>query len=233
MTYGWFRWEDILFAHWRVPARELKPRLPEGVTLDLHKGRAWASLVALNAIGPVPKPLTNPGFEPILGYAQVNVRTYVNGPHGPGIVLLDTRVNSMIAALGASLLGQPYRYAAGMTVDRGVTRQRIVVPGGDVDASIASGAPATTVDGTLASFLVDRFVVYGALPGGTLYAARIEHEPWLLRDAVPVVTGAPLSRLAGIEDAEGPLESYVAEPVSVAVVQIGGAGHEVPAPDRR
>lgn len=187
----------------------------------------------MNAIGPVPRPLTSPTFEPILGYAQVNVRTYVKGPHGPGIVLLDTRVNSMIAAMGASLLGQPYRYAAGMTVDRGLTRQRIVAPGGAIDAVIAPGAPATTVPGSLASFLVDRYVVYDELPGGAPYAARIEHEPWLLRDAVPDVTGAPLARHAGIEHAEGPLAAHVAEPVSVAIVEIDGAGRGEPAPDRQ
>lgn len=232
MMYGWFRWDDILFTHWRVPARELKARLPDGVTLDLHKGRAWVSLVATNTIGPVPRQLITPTLEPVLGYAQINIRTYVVGPQGPGIVFLDTRVSSIVAALGASMMGQPYRYAAAASVAQTRTRAQVTVPGGTIDASIAPGAPATAVPGSLAHFLVERYVVYAALPTGLLYATRISHEPFLLRDAAPLVTGAPLARLAGIEDAEGPFESHAAEPVIVAITAVAGADPHAPAPDR-
>src|SRR3954471_8428645 len=100
---GHLRWSDVLFLHWRAQPEDLEPRLPEGLVLDRFRGAAMVSLVALRCAGPAPRPLVMPSLDPITAYDQVNVRTYVRGPAGPGILLLDARVGSVLAAVAGRL----------------------------------------------------------------------------------------------------------------------------------
>src|SRR5207253_705966 len=68
-------WEDLLFAHWRMPAEVLRTRIPEQLELDEFDGSAW--------IGVTPFRLTNLRFRGLLplpvasSFPELNVRTYV------------------------------------------------------------------------------------------------------------------------------------------------------------
>ena len=39
------RWNDLLFAHWPVPAESLAALLPEGLEPDTFQGSAWLGVV--------------------------------------------------------------------------------------------------------------------------------------------------------------------------------------------
>ncbi|HEV8099280.1 MAG TPA: DUF2071 domain-containing protein, partial [Gaiellaceae bacterium] len=37
-------WEDLLFAHWRVEAAQVRKLVPPGLELDEHEGSAWLGI---------------------------------------------------------------------------------------------------------------------------------------------------------------------------------------------
>jgi uncharacterized protein YqjF (DUF2071 family) len=39
------RWNDLLFAHWPVPAAQIGRLLPEGLAVDTFDGSAWVGIV--------------------------------------------------------------------------------------------------------------------------------------------------------------------------------------------
>src|SRR5438270_8602707 len=108
MTYGAMRWRQTFYVHWIVPADTLAARLPRGVTLDLWRGHAVASLVAIDVAGPAPRALLESAVAHLFRYRQLNLRTYVDGPEGLGMTLLETRIDRLTYALGARLAGMPY-----------------------------------------------------------------------------------------------------------------------------
>ena len=39
------RWNDLLFAHWPLPAAELSHLIPNGLSIDVYDGSAWVGVV--------------------------------------------------------------------------------------------------------------------------------------------------------------------------------------------
>src|SRR6266516_903878 len=84
-------WEDLLFAHWPVPARVLRPLVPPPMELDAFEDQAWLGIVAFRmtrtqALGKLPPR----GLAPI---PELNVRTYVKhgGERGVWFITLDAQ----------------------------------------------------------------------------------------------------------------------------------------------
>ena len=73
------RWNDLLFAHWPVPAASIAPLLPSGLVTDTFDGSAW--------IGVVPfwmDRIRFRGLPKIPGadrFPELNLRTYVREEH--------------------------------------------------------------------------------------------------------------------------------------------------------
>jgi len=76
------RRHEISFFHWSCDPAILKPRIPEGITLDTFDGKAWISLTPFLLCGLCP-----PLVPRLLGldFPEMNLRTYVVGAEGPGI----------------------------------------------------------------------------------------------------------------------------------------------------
>lgn len=208
-------WYDTFFIHWRVPGAQLEPHIPPGLSLDLFNGDAYISLVALHVIGPSPG-LLLPLSSIFLKYNQLNVRTYVKAGAGRGIVLLDTQVDRILPALGARLFGMPYHLAWGL--DFNVHGNHVALNTPDIKGDIDMADPFTPSEGSLESFLTDRFWVYACAPVGAVYGVRIKHAPWRLR---PVRLDNTLSSsITGFSGASEPVSAYIAEKVDVSVVEV-------------
>src|SRR5919205_1628427 len=76
-------WENLLFAHWRVPEPELRRLVPPALELDVRDGSAWLGMTPFRVSGlrlrgmlPVPRLST---------FLELNVRTYVTAEDKPGI----------------------------------------------------------------------------------------------------------------------------------------------------
>ena len=109
-------WEQTFWAHWLVPAEEIRARVPEELEIEEHDGSAWLSIVffrvrALRARGAFPVP-------GISSFMQLNVRTYVRGPDSlPGVWFFSIDASSRLAALGVRRIYRVPAFHARMTLD--------------------------------------------------------------------------------------------------------------------
>ena len=101
------QWADVAFAHWPVPSEMVARVLPRGLVPDCHAGSGWVSLVtfqmqSLSITHLPPIPTTR-------DFPEVNVRTYVVGPDGPGVWFCSLDAPSFLPVLAArTLYGLPY-----------------------------------------------------------------------------------------------------------------------------
>ena len=216
MVYGRMLWYDTFFIHWRVPGAQLEPRIPPGLSLDVFDGDAYVSLVALGVIGPSPGLLLTLSSI-FLRYYQLNMRTYVTAEAGPGIMLLVYLVDRILPALCARFFGMPYRFVADLHLNVQGNRISLHAAGMDIAGEINDTTPFTPLEGSLESFLTDRFWVYTHMRGAT-YGLRVKHAPWQL---CPVRLEGPLpSSITGISGASEPASAYIDGRQDVSMVEL-------------
>jgi uncharacterized protein YqjF (DUF2071 family) len=214
MTKGAMRWRRTFFVHWRVPAELLQPRLPRGVTLDLWRGQAVASLVAVDIAG-------------LFRCRQLNLRTYVEGAAGPGMTLLHTRIDRLSYALGARLAGMPYHLDRQLRFDVHTSSLEVQARGLSLSGLVAATPPETLLPGSLEHFAAERYRIYASLPTGRTWCVQVSHEPWRVR---PVRLEQPLTPIAFdlALDAE-PVSAHLCENVEVAVANLALPSEEAAA----
>jgi len=172
------RWHEISFFHWSCEPGVLQGRLPAGLQLDRFDGKAWISLTPFLLTG-----LRPPLFPAALSFdfPEMNLRTYVVGPAGPGIWFFSLDAGRLFAVVGArATYGLPY-FSARMAVNIGATENLYW-------SRRASGAKATiriakegriTEQSPLDVFLTARFRLYSKY-AGRLITAEVAHPPWVL-----------------------------------------------------
>ena len=201
------RWADVAFAHWPVSPEVVQRVLPRSLTPDCHAGTAWVSLVgfqmqSLRITHLPPIPTTS-------DFAEVNVRTYVTGPHGPGVWVCSLDAEACRPTLGArSLYGLPYcvadigRAPATDTPNWTIAR-RWPEP---ATGSLAVAPTDAAADDDLAVFLTARWRLYAGTRVTRM--ARVDHEPWPLRRAQVLACDTGLVRAAGFEVAGTPVAHW-------------------------
>jgi len=89
-------WEDLLFAHWRVPLEAVRAHVPADLEVEQHDGSAWIGVVPFRVTG-----LRLRGTLPLPGvssFLELNVRTYVRAADGkPGVWFFSLDASSRIA----------------------------------------------------------------------------------------------------------------------------------------
>jgi len=194
-------WRDLLFAHWPVPAREVAPLIPAGLTLQEFDGSAW--------IGVVPFLLTGfriRGLPPLPGlsrFLEVNVRTYVERDGVPGVWFFSLDAASTLAVRGArAAFHLPY-YRSDMTCEHaGARRHYRSTRRSDPSVTFASeygpaGQAFTAVAGSLDHFLVERYCLYAVnrrRKTDRIERTDIAHPPWRLHPAEGRVEAAALAQ---------------------------------------
>ena len=81
-------WGKLLFMHWRIDAKLLRPFIPEPLQIDECDGLAWIAIVPftmwdIRAFPPFIPPI--PGLS---SAHELNVRTYVHHDRVPGVLFL-------------------------------------------------------------------------------------------------------------------------------------------------
>lgn len=182
------RWHDLLFMHWPVPARALRPLIPAGLHLDTYENEAW--------IGVVPFYMTHvrPRFVPpvpgLSAFAELNVRTYVTAGDKPGVWFFSLDAASKLAVRAARWgFHLPY-FDAKMRVERAdEVRYRSTrthhnsPPAKLVMRYRPTGKVYRSKPGTLEHFLTHRLCLYSADRRGNVYRGDIHHRPWALQSA--------------------------------------------------
>jgi uncharacterized protein YqjF (DUF2071 family) len=172
------RWHEIAFFHWSCEPALLQRLLPSGLELDRFDGKAWISLTPFLLTGLRP-PLFPRGVS--VDFPEMNLRTYVVGPQGPGIWFFSLDAARLFAVVGArATYGLPY-FSASMAVSKGPAENLYW-------SRRASGAKATiriAKEGRIAQqspldvFLTARLRLYSVY-AGRLITAQVSHPPWEL-----------------------------------------------------
>ena len=193
-------WEDVLFAHWRVPFDDVRALVPDALEVEMHDGSAWLGITPFRLTG-----LRARGMLPLPGlssFCELNVRTYVRAADGkPGVWFLGIDASSrLVAGLSRRLTGLPYSHAR-MSLERHdgwveVECARVGDPGRVFSGRYrAAGKVFHTQPGSLESFLAERYCLYATDAGGALLRGENHHGPWALQRAeaeLELVTIAPL-----------------------------------------
>ena len=181
-------WGKLLFMHWRIDAKLLRPLIPDALEIDEFDGSAWIAIAPftmwdIRAFPPFIPPI------PFLNSAhELNVRTYVHYDRVPGVWFFSLDCNSAAAVLGArTFFHLPY-FNADIDLVQDRTRidyslTRTEDPAADFEASWKIGDTIPySHPGSLEFFLTERYCLYSE-DDGELYRARIHHQPWPLQKA--------------------------------------------------
>jgi len=186
-------WNDLLFAHWPIPAAQMLPLIPRGLELDTFDGSAWVGVVPfwMDRVRTRIAGETTVGIPTTGSFAELNLRTYVRSPRSGkhGVYFFSLDCASALAVLGArTLFHLPY-FLADMHYQeqdgqmhyrsrRLLTRKSVRVE--------ASYSPleqlAPSVPGSLEHFLTERYCLFTAFRGRVL-VGDIHHRMWPLHSA--------------------------------------------------
>ena len=197
------RWHDLLFAHWRVAASELRLLIPAPLEIDTFDGTAWIGVipfymsgVRMRAAPPVP---TAHAFE------ELNVRTYVTLDGRPGVWFFSLDAASSLAVIGARLgIRLPYfRAAMQMKRQDGTIHyrsERWSIAGHPASFAATyrgTGPAAPAAPGSLEHFLAERYALY-ASDGKRIWRGDIVHPPWNLQTAEARIERNSMIAAAGV-----------------------------------
>jgi uncharacterized protein len=211
-------WERLLFAHWRVPVEQLRPRIPDSLEVEEHDGSAWLGITPFRVTG-----LRSRGTAPLPGvssFLELNVRTYVHAPDGkPGVWFFSLDATSRLAVLAARRGYRLPYFDARIAFDEvdgwtDVEATRLTEHGRVFSGRYRPAGPAAeSRPGSLAWFLTERYCLYASDGAGAIYRAEIHHTPWLLH---PAEAEIELTSIAPFELHGEPL-CHVAEPQDVVI----------------
>ncbi|HEY3543170.1 MAG TPA: DUF2071 domain-containing protein [Gaiellaceae bacterium] len=199
---GWVMgqtWDDLLFAHWRVPVDAVREHVPAGLEVDEHDGSAWLGitpfrLTGLRARGMLPLPYVS-------SFLELNVRTYVRAEEKPGIWFFSLDASSRVAVeVARRTYRLPYFHARMSATrraewidyecSRSAEAGRVFSGSYRPDGEVFHAEP-----GSLEWFLAERYCLYTTDDRGALARAEIHHELWPLQAAEATVELASIAPL--------------------------------------
>ncbi len=206
------RWNDLLFAHWPVPAEEMAAAVPPGLEVDTFDGYAWAGVVPfwmdrIRARVPGITGLTVPFSR---SFPELNLRTYVRSKRTgrAGVFFFALEAASPLAVAGARILFHLPYFLANMsrsTASDGTVRyksRRLLTPA-DVafqaayrgQGRVPEASPSRP--GSLEHFLTERYCLFTTRRGKVL-VGNIHHRPWPLEPAEAEIRINDLPRAHGL-----------------------------------
>jgi uncharacterized protein YqjF (DUF2071 family) len=177
-------WRDLLFAHWPIDAKALRPLVPEGLRIQEFEGAAWIGVVPFRMTGVMRRHL--PDLPWISAFPELNVRTYVERDGRPGVWFLSLDATNPLAVWAARrFFHLPYHRAEMALADDG---RRIDYRSRRGEARFEGGyMPTSDVyrasPGSLEHWLTERYCLYARDPMGSLWRNEVHHAPWPLQKA--------------------------------------------------
>ncbi len=179
-------WLSLLFAHWRIEARALRPLVPRALHVEERDGSAWLGITPFIVSGL--RAVATPPLPGLSSFPELNVRTYVTDGEKPGIWFFSLDAASRVAVEAARRLFHLPYFHADMTVRRAgdELRFRSVRRGLGERLEVSyrpAGVAQAAAPGTLEAFLAERYCLYAQDGRGRLRRTEIHHPPWPLRPA--------------------------------------------------
>jgi uncharacterized protein YqjF (DUF2071 family) len=188
------RWNDLLFAHWPIPASSMAALLPEGMRVDTFQGSAWLGIVPfwLDRI-------KIHGMPPIPGlhrFPDLNLRTYVRDEHTgmPGVYCFSLDASNLMAVgVARAFFHLPCHWAE-MRMDQRserefafYSRRRFSSETVMFKARYRGLGPSRKLAenrvGSLEYFLTERYCLFTRNGAGQTVRANLHHIPSPLEEA--------------------------------------------------
>ena len=213
---SWFQgqtWCDLLFAHWRVPAEQLRRVIPPALPLHLYDdGSAWLAVTPFVVKGL--RPRGTPPLPWVSHFPELNVRTYVELDGKPGIYFFSLDAGRRAAVIAARRLYRLPYFHARMRADRVGARVEYEsrrIDSGPRAAFRGHYAPAGEVTHDhLARWLAERYCAYVVDEHGRPLRIDIHHPPWPLQPAEGELDAQGMADQIGIDLEGDPLLHFSA-----------------------
>jgi uncharacterized protein YqjF (DUF2071 family) len=211
-------WCDLLFAHWPVPAAELRPLIPAELALDPREGTCWLGVVPFRMAGVMRRPL--PDLPGISAFPELNVRTYVVHEDKPGVWFLSLDATNALAVWAARRFFYLPYFRARMTLAPTpdgfrYTSERV---GARFEASYRpSSGIFRAKPGSLEHWLTERYCLYARAPDGSLWRNEVQHHPWPLQLAEATIERNTMADSHGLRLTEPPTLLHFAKRIDVVV----------------
>lgn len=188
------RWNDLLFAHWPIPAAQMAPLLPDWLEVDIFQGSAWLGIVPfwldrikIRGVPPIPGARSFP---------DLNLRTYVRDryTHTRGVYSFSMDSSNLLAVAIARLCYHLPYYWAEMRFERRSEREfafysrryfadtpvlfKARYRGLGPTARLAEHSP-----GSLEHFLTERNCLFSTDRNGEPVRSNLHYVPWPLEEA--------------------------------------------------
>jgi uncharacterized protein len=206
---------EMLFLSWPVERAAIAGRIPAGLSLDTFEGRAWITLIPfgmerlhLRGLPPIP---------PFSRFAEVDCLTYVSNAGERGIWFFRIDAGTVVGSTVArALFGLPYHHSALSLEHDGEWRtfRSVGRPNGagarpELQVRYRPRGPVHEApSGTLAHFIVERFVMFSRTARGTLLSGREARPPRRIQDCDIAVSQNTLPRAAGVPGPAGELVAW-------------------------
>jgi uncharacterized protein len=216
------RWHQLLFAHWQVPADDLRRHLPPELELDLFDGQAWLGVIPFRMSG-----VRLRGMPPLPGlsaFLELNVRTYVRRGEQRGVWFLSLDAANRPAVHAARRwYNLPY-FEAAMELEESAgeiayssRRTHRGAPPAEFEARYGPVGPLQRAGpGTLEEFLMERYCMFTQSPHG-LAVCEIHHQPWELQRARADIAANSMAQAAGLRLEGPPLALHFARRLDVRI----------------
>lgn len=204
------RWNDLLLAHWPVPAAALTALLPPALEADTFEGSAWVGMVPfwLDRI----KLRGVPSLPGMRGFPDLNLRTYVRDRHTgmQGIYCFSLDASNPLAVAAARTIYRlPYHWAE-MRLEQRTEREfafysrrrfspRPVVFKVRYRGLGPTRKTAEIHGGSLEYFLTERYSLFACNRNGQPIRANIHHIPSPLEEAEAEIERNDMAAAIGIE----------------------------------
>jgi uncharacterized protein YqjF (DUF2071 family) len=193
-------WHDLLFAHWPVPASELRPLVPPQLVLDGFNGECWIGVVPFRMSGIRARGL--PALPGLSRFPELNVRTYVTYREKPGVYFFSLDAANLPAVLAARAFYHLPYFSAAMTSNEHdgtihYSSRRDHAAGEFRGTYRPTGGSKPSGNGTLEQFLTERYCLY-TTHRRQVYRGEIHHLPWPLQLAEAEIRLNTVAAAAGI-----------------------------------
>jgi hypothetical protein len=203
------RWNDLLLAHWAVPAATIAPLLPEGLEVEEFQGSAW--------LGAVPfwmDRIKIRGVPPIPGarsFPDLILRTYVRDVYSgaQGVYCFSLDSSNLLAVAAARMFFHLPCHWSEMRLEQRSERDFSFY-----SRRLMSGRPAIFKaryrglgptrklaemrSGTLEYYLTERYCLFSRNRAGQAIRANLHHIPWPLEEAEAEIERNDLAESIGI-----------------------------------
>jgi uncharacterized protein YqjF (DUF2071 family) len=201
------RWNDLLFAHWPIPAKQMQALVPRGLEVEVFDKTAWVGVVPfwMDRVRTRWRGETAYALPTAGSFPELNLRTYVRSRATglQGVYFFSLDAASLLAVIGARTLfhlpyywakmerttvhGNPgsFHYRAESTIH--YSSQRLLASRSVRFAATYRGLGAArdtspSLPGSLEYFLTERYCLFTG-HAGRVSVGHIHHLPWPLEPA--------------------------------------------------